>query len=225
MSQLQSQTLNHIPDYVQDWDYLSSETTGRRTSEIQNESGVLWWWLLLHTWGFFFSKWRLSHAHQFHSLGQDSFITWVIFFITGYESFCVIIPYSSQREIKIVVQSHSKAQLWTLKHSPQVLFFPQSGDYLMHTNSTLWARISPQWLSKLRWPWWSIPWPVLCKLISLISHLTIDSIVSPVWLHWVKGEACLGVNLPPALFQEWLSFFLCVCVCVFCLFVFSIPLR
>ena len=36
-------------------------------------------------------------------------------------------------------------------------FFFLSGDYLAHTNSTLHARISSQWLSELRRPWPSVP--------------------------------------------------------------------
>ena len=39
-----------------------------------------------------------------------------------------------------------------------LLLFLFSGGSVEHTNSTLYARISPQWLSKLRWLWLSIPW-------------------------------------------------------------------
>ena len=40
-----------------------------------------------------------------------------------------------------------------------------SGDQLANTNSTLYARISPQWLSKLRQLWLNVPWQV-CELVS-----------------------------------------------------------
>ena len=44
-------------------------------------------------------------------------------------------------------------------HSPPELFsFSfRSGDWLWHTISNLKTRISPQWLSKLRRPWPSVP--------------------------------------------------------------------
>ena len=35
-----------------------------------------------------------------------------------------------------------------------------------HFNFTLYARISPQWLSKLRWLWPNVPWQVGCQLVS-----------------------------------------------------------
>ena len=42
------------------------------------------------------------------------------------------------------------------------LFF--SGAQLAHTNSTLYARIGPLWLSRLRWLWPSVPWQVVYEL-------------------------------------------------------------
>ena len=72
---------------------------------------------------------------------------------------------------------------------------------LHNTNSTLYIRISPQWLSKLRRLWPSVPWWVLCELdfdrvfpdklcVSLFLYrvptLCLDSsIVSPLRLCWV----------------------------------------
>ena len=38
-----------------------------------------------------------------------------------------------------------------------ILFFFLSGDKLAHTNSTLYARIGPRWLSELRRLWPSAP--------------------------------------------------------------------
>ena len=52
---------------------------------------------------------------------------------------------------------------------PHLCFFFSfflSGDRLMHTNSTLCARISPKWLSEMRRPWPNIPWQVACELFS-----------------------------------------------------------
>ena len=46
------------------------------------------------------------------------------------------------------------------------LSFVWSGDKLVHTNSTLYAKISLQWLSKLRRLWPSVPWQVACELVS-----------------------------------------------------------
>ena len=66
----------------------------------------------------------------------------------------------------------------------------------MHTNSTLYARISPQWFSKLRWLWPDDPWQVACELISRqVPTLSLDSsIASPLWPCWVKSDVCLGVT-------------------------------
>ena len=52
----------------------------------------------------------------------------------------------------VVVAFSSRARILgecsTIHSPPALLFF--SGDYLAHTNSTVYARISPQWLSELR---------------------------------------------------------------------------
>ena len=43
---------------------------------------------------------------------------------------------------------------------PRLRFFVVvvgSGNQLAHTNSTLWTRISPQWLSELRRLWPNVP--------------------------------------------------------------------
>ena len=37
------------------------------------------------------------------------------------------------------------------------IFFLLSGDYLAHTNSTLYARIGPQWFSELSRLWPNVP--------------------------------------------------------------------
>ena len=85
----------------------------------------------------------------------------------------------------------------------------------MHTNSTLYTRISPQWLSELRWLWLSVPWRVACELISWqVSTLCLhSSIVSPFQLRWVKGVCMCRCNLPvpPALLAEWPGSFTCHC--------------
>ena len=43
-------------------------------------------------------------------------------------------------------------------HSPPALFFFFKVEISSRTNSTLWARISPQWLSELRRLWPNVPW-------------------------------------------------------------------
>ena len=49
-----------------------------------------------------------------------------------------------------------------LNHSFPVSFFC----VCLHANSTLHARIGPQWLSELRQVWPCTPWRVACELIS-----------------------------------------------------------
>ena len=41
-----------------------------------------------------------------------------------------------------------------------------------------------------------------------VPTLYLDSIVSPLWLHWVKGVCVFRCNLPSALFAEWSGFLL-----------------
>ena len=76
-----------------------------------------------------------------------------------------------------------------------------SGDQLAHTNFTLQARISPQWLSELRRQWPNVPGQVACELVSgWVPTLCLDSgTVSPLRLRWVKGVGVFRCNLPPAL--------------------------
>ena len=65
----------------------------------------------------------------------------------------------------------SLARIWgdcLTIHSPLAPFFSFfRGDLLARTNSTLYARISPQWFSELRWLWPSVPWYVACELVFL----------------------------------------------------------
>ena len=44
---------------------------------------------------------------------------------------------------------------------------------LAHTNSTLYARITPQWLTEPRWLWLSVPWQIAHELVSLIGSNTM----------------------------------------------------
>ena len=67
-----------------------------------------------------------------------------------------------------------------------------------------WSRISPQWLSELRWPWESIPWPVVCDFVSLMGYHTIPGQHNQPTLtlfgrrsSWLVGSrvyACLAVT-------------------------------
>ena len=88
-------------------------------------------------------------------------------------------------------------------HSPPALFFLLK--WLAHTNSTLYAMISPQWLSELRRLWPSVHWRVVCEFASWsVPTLCLDSgIVSPLRLRRVKGECVFKFNLLPALLAEW----------------------
>ena len=82
------------------------------------------------------------------------------------------------------------------------LFFI-SGDQLAHTNSTLYARIGPQWFSELRRLWPSVPRRVACELVSLRGFaLCLQSVVSPLRHSWVRGVCVLMCNMPPALLAE-----------------------
>ena len=63
----------------------------------------------------------------------------------------------------------------------------------MHINSTLWVSVSPQWLSELRQLWLSVPWLVVCELISLLGFHTVPRQHSPLLLWWIKMYACSGV--------------------------------
>ena len=86
-------------------------------------------------------------------------------------------------------------------------------DQLVHTNSTVYARMSPQWLSELRWLWPNVLWQFACELVSiLVPTLCPDSSkVSPLWLCLAEGVCALRCNLPPALLAEWPGSFTCHC--------------
>ena len=79
-------------------------------------------------------------------------------------------------------------------------FLFYSGDQLVCINSPLHARIGPQWLSKLRRLWPSVPRQIACELVSLIY---LDSKVSPLRHGWIKGVCVFRCNLPPALLAKW----------------------
>ena len=83
----------------------------------------------------------------------------------------------------------------------------------MHTYSTPYSRISPQWLSALRQLWPSIPWWIAYELVSWqVPTLCLDSgINSPLGFRWVKGVCVFRCNLPPVLLAEWPGSFTCHC--------------
>ena len=83
-------------------------------------------------------------------------------------------------------------------------FFFLCGDWLAQTSSTLYVRISLQWLSELRRVWPNIPRQIASELISrYVPTLCLDSgIVSPLRLPWVEGVCVFRCNLPPAFFQN-----------------------
>ena len=82
-----------------------------------------------------------------------------------------------------------------------------SADQITHTNSTLYTRISPQWLSELRWLWPSVPWWNACELVSLIGFHTMPG----QQLCWVKGVCMFRYNPSHAPLAEWSGFFTCHC--------------
>ena len=84
----------------------------------------------------------------------------------------------------------------------------------MYINSTLYARISPQWFCRLGRLWPNVSWQVAsCELVSekAPTLCLVGGIVSPLWLHWVKGVRMSRCNLPPALLEKWLGYFTCHC--------------
>ena len=74
---------------------------------------------------------------------------------------------------------------------PPPFFFFSRGDQLAHTNSTLYIWFRPQWLSKLRWLWASLPWQVACEFVSLMRSHTMPEQLS-------QGKGCTHVQLLPA---------------------------
>ena len=76
----------------------------------------------------------------------------------------------------------------------------------------IYARISPQWLSSLDDCYWMFPDELPVSSFPEVPTLCLDSsIVSPLWLCWVKGVCIFRCNLPPALLAEWLGSFTCHC--------------
>ena len=94
------------------------------------------------------------------------------------------------------------------------LSFFLSGHKLTLTDSTLYVRISSQWLSELRLLQLNVPWQVACEFISEYGPtLCLDSsIVSLPQLHWVKDVCMFMCNLPPEHSGEWLGSFTCHCL-------------
>ena len=92
----------------------------------------------------------------------------------------------------------------------------KSRDQFACTSSTLYARISPLWLS---WSWDKCGQLFLDELhihelVSLVSRcgtlcVCLDSTVSQLRLCWVKGICVFRFNLPPALWAEWTESFTC----------------
>ena len=87
------------------------------------------------------------------------------------------------------------------------LFISGSGVQLAHTYSTVWARISLQWFSKLGQLWKNIRWWVAHEFISLIgSNAKPGEHNEPTRTSWV-GSVCV----PPALLADWPGSFTCHC--------------
>ena len=73
----------------------------------------------------------------------------------------------------------------------------------VHQFHSFRPKISPKWLSGLRWLGTSVPWWVACAHVSLLRFHTMPG-GSPLWFHWVKGVCMSSCNLPPALWAKWL---------------------
>ena len=132
---------------------------------------------------------------------------------------CHTPPWNTRRFlwVSVVASSSLAGILWEYSaiHSlPAIKNFLFEVEISSRTiNSTFCARISPQWLSELRWLWPNVPWQVACELISgQFPTLCLDSsIVSPLWLCWVKGVCVCRCNLPPALLAHWPGSVSCRC--------------
>ena len=75
--------------------------------------------------------------------------------------------------VTVVVASSLLGGFWgkARRFPTCAFFFFLTGDQLAHTNSTLYARIGPQWLSERRRLWPSVSRRVACEPVSLIdSH-------------------------------------------------------
>ena len=83
----------------------------------------------------------------------------------------------------------------------------------MHINSTLYARISPQWLSDLRRLWPSVPWQVRVSLFLDRFHHYAQTAAQSAHSNFMGSRVyvCFGCNLPLALLAEWLGSFMCHC--------------
>ena len=88
----------------------------------------------------------------------------------------------------------------------------------MHTNSTPYARISPQWLSELRWLWSNVPRQVACELVSSVQMnviclilLQLDSpficehALLPIWraMLWIHRSFSLSLRFIKLVGQTW----------------------
>ena len=123
------------------------------------------------------------------------------------------IEYVDRRPMVVAISSFARilGKCLTI-HSRQCfppLFF-ESGHQLI---STLYAKISLQWLSELRRLWANVLWEVVREVVSQsVPTLCLDSgIVSPFPLRWVKDVCEFRCNLPPALLAEWPGSFTCHC--------------
>ena len=158
--------------------------------------------------------------------------------VTGGDSQCALCKHSSDNTVRQHRWTVQWTKLWRSQHAWAItvlVVFPCFQGFLgqvwcaipcfslIHlfflkveqTHSILWARICPHWLSEIRWLWMSVPWQVVCKLVSLRGSQHYASaaycIVSPLWLHWIKGVCMFRCNLPPALLAEWPRSFTCHC--------------
>ena len=95
----------------------------------------------------------------------------------------------------------------------QAFFFFVSGDQLACTNSTLKARIRPQWLSRLRQLWMSVPWHV-CELVPLLGSCTMPgqhSQPTPTsTAQQTKTTSCKALN---SLMKQSATSLWCKCFC------------
>ena len=104
----------------------------------------------------------------------------------------------------IVVTFHNVRGFWgegsTICSPPCACLPPLIGARLTPTYSTLYTRISPQWLAD--WDDCGRVLPVKMRVNSFPT-LCLVSIVSPIRLPWVKDVRVFRCNFPPILLTEW----------------------
>ena len=117
-------------------------------------------------------------------------------------------------QISHIMANHGLTIPPDVKHpgSKDIPFFLSSKAEMACTHQchSFRPKISPHWLSELRWLWTSVPWRVACELVSRMGFrilLVQHSQLTPTSLSQLKRVCVFSCNLPPALLAEWLGVF------------------